>query len=166
MAKNSVSLDNFNLLSTRDMEKLSSLMVKENDFFSKTQRNFLKEQVEILKYSCAVTREVPTFTLLAKMIVDPKTVLKRKKDLEEYLAMLDQSKKECNQDDSEMNSIKQKTAKFITEIQHKRVTNLINYINETYPKKMHGNTWVKGQYINQQEPFIQNLIGLCKKLMA
>ena len=47
MAKNSVSLDNFNLLSTRDMEKLSSLMVKENDFFSETQRNFLKEQVEI-----------------------------------------------------------------------------------------------------------------------
>lgn len=81
MGKNSVSLDNFNLLSTKDMEKLSSLMVKENDFFSETQRNFLKEQVEILKYSCAVTGEVPTFTLLAKMIVDPKTVLKRKKDL-------------------------------------------------------------------------------------
>ena len=100
------------------------------------------------------------------MIVDPKTVLKRKKDLEDYLAMLDQSKKECNQDDSEMNSIKQKTAKFITETQHKRVTNLINYINENYPKKMRGNTWVKDQYFNQQEPFIQNLIGLCKKLMA
>ena len=77
MDKNSASLDNFNLLSTKDMEKFSSLVVKENDFFSETQRNFLKKQVEILKYSCAVTGEVPTFTLLAKMIVDPKTVLKR-----------------------------------------------------------------------------------------
>ena len=66
MAKNSVSLDNFNLLSTKDMEKLSSLMVKENDFFSGTQRNFLKKQVEILKYSCAVTGEVPTLLCLPR----------------------------------------------------------------------------------------------------
>ena len=58
MDKNSASLDNFNLLSTKDMEKFSSLLVKENDFFSETQRDFLKKQVEILKYSCAVTGEV------------------------------------------------------------------------------------------------------------